>query len=72
MCIRDRCIIPIDEEQYYYRLASELKPIWEEQQENRKFKRKSGEGDVVNGEPKGVTVNYHFSLTELKIWKNLL
>ncbi|MBY0543112.1 MAG: hypothetical protein K2P75_06890 [Sphingobacteriaceae bacterium] len=66
------CIIPIDKEQYYYRLASELKPIWEKQKENRKFRRKSGEGDVVNGEHKGVTVNYHFSLTELKVWENML
>ena len=32
---------------------------------NRRFKRRSGYGDVVNGKHKGVVVNYHFSLNEL-------
>lgn len=66
------CITSFGAEQYYYRLASELKPIWEEEKEKRKFRRKSGEGDVVNGLHKGVTVNYHFSLKELKLWENKL
>jgi hypothetical protein len=66
------CIVSKDEEQYYYRLASELKPIYLTENDKRRFRRKSGEGDVVNGEHKGVTVNYHFSLKELKIWQNKL
>ena len=66
------CIISIKQEQYFYRLASELKPIWEKEQDNRRFRRKSGEGDIVEGEHKGVTVNYHFSLNELKPWVNVL
>ena len=33
--------------------------------DSRKFKRASGKGDVVNGQHKGVVVNYHFSLNEL-------
>lgn len=66
------CIIPVDEERYYYRLVSELKSIWEQEKDSRRFRRKSGEGDVVDGEHKGVTVNYHFSLNELKIWENNL
>ncbi|MCR4417481.1 MAG: hypothetical protein WHV63_10725 [Ignavibacteria bacterium] len=32
---------------------------------SRRFRRASGKGDVVNGEHKGVVVNYHFSLNEL-------
>lgn len=66
------CLIPSNKEQYYYRLVSELKPIWEKEKQKRKFRRKSGEGDVVKGKHKGVTVNYHFSLKELKIWEQEL
>jgi hypothetical protein len=33
---------------------------------NRRFRRESGRGDVVNGIHKGVVVNYHFSLNELE------
>jgi len=32
---------------------------------NRRFRRASGDGDVVDGIHKGVVVNYHFSLNEL-------
>lgn len=66
------CLVPLHTAKYYYRLVAELKPIWEKEKESRKFRRKSGEGDVVNGEHKGVTVNYHFSLNELKIWTQQL
>ena len=43
-------------------------PKWFKQLNQRKFRRKSGEGDEVDGKHLGVTVNYHFSLKELKIW----
>ena len=66
------CIIPNAEEHYYYRLVNELKPIYLKEKDNRRFRRKSGDGDIVNGQHKGVTVNYHFSLNELKIWQNKL
>jgi hypothetical protein len=33
--------------------------------DSRRFRRKSGHGDVVNGQHKGVVVNYHFSINEL-------
>lgn len=66
------CIVPTNTEKYYYRLVSELKTIYLKEKDNRRFRRKSGEGDVVNGDHKGVTVNYHFSLKELKLWKNKL
>ena len=62
------CILGSNEVQYYYRLASELKPIWEKENDNRRFRRKSGTGDEVDGKHLGVTVNYHFSLNELKLW----
>ncbi len=64
------CVLGEEEAQYYYRLASELKPIWFREKDKRRFTRKSGDGDVVNGKPLGVKVNYHFSLKELKIWKS--
>ncbi len=66
------CILGEDESRYYYRLASELKPIWEREQQKRKFRRKSGQGDEVKGKHLGVTVNYHFSLKELKVWDGKL
>ena len=66
------CIIPDGTEQYYYLLADELKTIYNKEKDIRRFRRKSGEGDVVNGDHKGVTVNYHFSLKELKLWQNTL
>jgi hypothetical protein len=34
--------------------------------DTRKFRRASGFGDVVNGQHKGVVVNYHFSINEFK------
>lgn len=66
------CLIPTGEEQYYYLLADELKAIYLKEGDNRRFRRKSGVGDIINGEHKGVTVNYHFSLKELKLWQKHL
>lgn len=63
------CILGNDKAHFYYRLASELKPIWETQNDRRRFRRKSGDGDEVEGKHLGVTVNYHFSLKELKVWQ---
>lgn len=62
------CILGNKKVRFYYRLASELKTIWHNQRDDRKFRRKSGEGDEVAGQHLGVTVNYHFSLCELKEW----
>lgn len=66
------CILGPNESKFYYRLASELKPIWEKEKDKRKFRRKSGKGDEVDGKHLGVTVNYHFSLKELKVWQGEL
>lgn len=65
------CILKNESEQYYYRLVSELKPIWLKEGDKRRFRRQTGNGDVVNGIHKGVTVNYHFSLNELKVWQGI-
>lgn len=66
------CIVPQNEIQFYYRLASDLKAVYQQENDKRRFKRKSGEGDEVDGVHLGVTVNYHFSLKELKRWKGKL
>lgn len=66
------CILGPQQAQFYYRWAEELKPIWQQEADKRKFRRKSGEGDEVDGKHLGVTVNYHFSLRELKKWEGAL
>jgi hypothetical protein len=63
------CILKGQETKFYYRLVSELKLIWQKEGDKRRFRRKSGGGDEVNGQHLGVTVNYHFSLSELKQWR---
>ncbi|RLD55986.1 MAG: hypothetical protein DRJ01_15885 [Bacteroidetes bacterium] len=60
------CIIKQNEYLFFYQNIKELKKIYERFGDKRRFRRKSGKGDVVNGVHKGVTVNYHFSLNELK------
>ncbi len=52
----------------YFQTAGDLETIYNAERSKRTFRRKSGEGDVVNGVHKGVTVNYHFSLKELEEW----
>lgn len=50
---------------FYYNHINKFRDIFEHYKDKRKFRRKSGIGDVVNGQHKGVVVNYHFSLNEL-------
>lgn len=59
------CIVPNGQTQMYYNTINELEKIFNKYGDKRRFRRESGEGDVVNGQHKGVTVNYHFSLNEL-------
>ncbi len=61
------CIVK-EQQSFYYQTIDALKLIYEQCGDSRRFKRVSGEGDIVNGIHKGVTVNYHFSLKELKVW----
>lgn len=49
----------------FYNHISELEQIFNQCGDKRRFRRKSGQGDVVNGQHRGVVVNYHFSLNEL-------
>ena len=66
-CLENRpCIVPNGKTYYYYQDFDVLEKIYAEVGDTRKFRRESGFGDVVNGRHKGVVVNYHFSLNELK------
>ncbi len=59
------CIVPNGQTRYYYQRSTVLEGIYNRYQDARRFRRKSGKGDMVNGQHKGVVVNYHFSLNEL-------
>lgn len=64
------CIVKSNAPYYFYQNVEVLKNIYQKHLDNRRFRRASGEGDVVDGIHKGVTVNYHFSLSELARWQN--
>ena len=69
-CLLNRpCINGKDDVKYFYQSVNLLKPVYEEALDKRRFRRESGLGDVVDCEHKGVVVNYHFSINELKEWK---
>lgn len=59
------CIVPNGQVMYFIQNIRELEKIYVNYGNMRRFRRKSGEGDVVNGQHLGVVVNYHFSLNEL-------
>lgn len=59
------CITSDEEHRYFYERVDKLEKIFKKYGKARTFRRGSGKGDVVNGEHKGVVVNYHFSLNEL-------
>lgn len=63
------CINTAGQPLFYYQSSSILQQIYLRCKNNRRFRRLSGTGDVVNGQHKGVTVNYHFSLKELRLWQ---
>jgi hypothetical protein len=51
---------------FYYQSLDVLKQIRLNDISNcRRFRRATGRGDIVEGEHKGVVVNYHFSINEL-------
>jgi hypothetical protein len=66
-CLKNRpCISPQIENFYCHQEITKLEYIRKKDITNtRKFKRAIGLGDIVNGEHKGVLVNYHFSINEL-------
>jgi len=63
------CIVPDNKRYYFYQSIEILADIYNKYKNNRTFRRKSGKGDVIDGVHKGVVVNYHFSLNELKMFK---
>jgi hypothetical protein len=62
------CIVRETDCFYFVQTLERLKEIYTACGNKRRFRRRSGMGDVVDGQHKGVTVNYHFSLKELKPW----
>lgn len=65
-CVENRpCIVEENKTNYYYQDTLVLEEIYNYYGDKRRFRRESGFGDVVNGQHKGVVVNYHFSLAEL-------
>lgn len=59
------CIVPNGQVHFFYQNVEHLRNIYNRYHDARRFRRKSGVGDVVNGQHRGVVVNYHFSLQEL-------
>jgi hypothetical protein len=62
------CIVNSEEIHFYFQDIDILQNIYKKEFDKRRFRRKSGDGDVVDGIHKGVTVNYHFSINELIKW----
>lgn len=60
------CIVNNSDYKCFYQDVDILNNIYDQYKDARRFRRESGKGDVVNGQHKGVVVNYHFSLAELK------
>ena len=60
------CIVGRNSVKCFYNHISQLEQILHHYKDKRRFRRASGKGDVVNGQHKGVVVNYHFSISELR------
>lgn len=60
------CIVEAGKSKCFYQHIDELEKIYLHYGDRRRFRRKSGAGDVVDGQHKGVVVNYHFSLNEFE------
>lgn len=66
-CLENRpCIVEEGKTKYYYQDIEQLEQVYKKFGDTRRFRRASGYGDVVNGQHKGVVVNYHFSINEFK------
>lgn len=64
--VQDRpCILGEKKIDFFYQDLKVLYKIYCKYKNFRRFRRKSGLGDVIDGVHKGVVVNYHFSLLEL-------
>ena len=62
------CILKKQKAKSFYQDLAVLKEIYDYYRGKRRFKRKSGVGDIVEGQHKGVVVNYHFSINELEMF----
>ena len=60
------CIVEKNAVKCFYNHISVFERILEYYGDKRRFRRARGRGDVVNGQHKGVVVNYHFSISELR------
>lgn len=60
------CILGNKKAMCFYNHIKEFERILSYYGDKRRFHRASGKGDVVDGQHKGVVVNYHFSISELK------
>jgi len=60
------CILKAKEHSLFFNNLDILKEIYNKYGEARRFRRREGHGDVIDGIHKGVVVNYHFSLNELR------
>ena len=64
-CLENRpCIVEFGKTRYFYEDIENLEKVYLQYGNTRRFRRESGLGDIVNGQHKGVVVNYHFSLNE--------
>ena len=65
-CLENRpCVVKAGETKFFFNDVNEFEALFAKYGDKRRFRRKSGAGDVVNGQHKGVVVNYHFSLDEM-------
>ena len=60
------CVLGEEEYMCFYNRIEEFEKLLSHYGGKRRFRRADGRGDVVNGQHKGVVVNYHFSISELK------
>lgn len=66
------CILGDTSYRLYTQKIEVLREIYEKYGDKRRFRRKSGSGDVVDGKHLGVVINYHFSIKELEEWSVVL
>lgn len=60
------CVLGNKNVMCFYNRIEEFERLLLQYGDKRRFRRADGIGDVVNGQHKGVVVNYHFSISELK------
>ncbi len=58
------CVLKDKDRIYFYQRIEELRKVFQKYEMKRRWRRKSGSGDIVDGVHKWVVVNYHFSLNE--------